>query len=328
MDASQSKRQRAAASQSKRQRAAFARLLAAAGLTLAAGCATAGSTFRSGVGDTYLAHPPYYAGARLVAEQVGPVGHLPIAFQRGAAQAPIFDPRDGAGTPMGKLLGTMNAYLDSLSTASGLSVRLTEGGSVSAVTHAATRQPPDVQFGCITEGNLPGEDCAARGDSALGRGDQQRMRLAVGRPATEWVSWIRDVARDNHVRHVLVLTLEVGQYLPRQVGWRGDKEVELGTGYVTRLPWLTSLETPVSVLQLTGALVDTTGRALRIGAEGILAVRTRLAISALGGQELLRDEHVEQALSSRREDLPGQPLAWKIALRQLLTQLTARPELL
>lgn len=294
--------------------------------TALGGCATTGSTFRSGVGDTYLAHPPYYAGARLEASSVGPIGHLPIGFQRGAAQSPIFDPRDGTGTPMGALLGEMNAYLDSLSAATGVSVRLVEGGSVSTVTHAATRQPPDVQFGCITEGNLPGEDCAARGDSALGRGDQ-RMRLAVGRPAPEWVSWIKDVARDNHVGNVLVVTLEVGQYLPRQVGWRGDKEVELGTDHVARLPWLTSLETPVPVLQLTGVLVDTTGRAARIGAEGILPVRTRLAISALGGQELLRDEHVEAARSLRREDLPGQPLAWRVALRTLVAQLTGSPGL-
>ena len=299
------------------------RTLATLTLVAAAACATAGSTFRSGVGDTYLAHPPYYAGAHPTVLNGGPLGHLPIAFQRGAAQAPIFDPREGAGTPIGDLLSEMNAYLDSLARASNLSIRLVEGGRVSAVTHAATRVPPDVQFGCITEGNLPGEDCAARGDSALGRGDQ-RMRLAVGRPGSEWVSWIRDVARDNHVSHVLVLTLEVGQYLPRQVGWRGDKEVELGTKYVARLPWLTSLETPVPVLQLTGALVDTTGRALRIGAEGILPVRTRLAVSALGGQELLRDEHVKEARSLHRDDLPGQPLAWQVAVQNLVAQLTGR----
>jgi hypothetical protein len=83
----------------------------------------------------------------------------------------------------------------------------------------------------------------------------------------------------------------------------------------------------VPVLQLTGVLVDTTGRAARIGAEGILPVRTRLAISALGGQELLRDEHVEAARSLRREDLPGQPLAWRVALRALVAQLTGSPGL-
>jgi hypothetical protein len=293
---------------------AHAALLAAAALLGA--CASAGSTFRSGVGDTMLAHPPYYAGAA-VDPSAGRAGHLPIAYQRGAAQAPIFDPRDGADTPVGRLLGEMNAYLDSLS----IGPRLVEGGQVSAVAHAATRQPPDVQFGCLTEGNLPGEDCAARGDSALGRGDQ-RMRLAVGRPSAEWTAWMRDVARENRVDRVLVVTLEVGQYLPRQTGLRGDKEVELGTGNVARLPWLTSLETPVLVLQLTGALVDTTGRAIRIGAEGFHPVRTRLAVSGVGGQALLKDADVEAARTVRREDLAGQPLAWRVALGSLVAQLT------
>lgn len=294
-------------------------------LVLLAGCATTGATFRSGVGDAMLAHPPYYAGVSRAASLGGrsSIGHLPIAFQRGAAQAPIFDPRDNANTPVGKLLVEMNSYLDSLTAASQLSRRMVDGGSASAVSHAATRQPPDVMFGCLTEGNLPGEDCVARGDSALGRGDQ-RMRLAVGRPAAEWKDWIRDVARDNGTDRVLVVTLELGQYLPRQVGWRGDKEVELGTGNVARLPWLTSLETPVFVLQLTGAIVDTSGRAVRIGAEGFHAVRTSLGISALGAQTLLRDEDVESARRLRREDIEGQPLAWQVALRNLTAQLTGR----
>ncbi len=305
----------------QRSASAFASVV----LVMLAGCATTGSTFRSGVGDALLTHPPYYAGASRAASlgASSSVGHLPIVFQRGAAQAAIFDPGAGANTSTGKLLVEMNAYLDSLTSAIQLSKRLVEGGTVSAVSHAATRQPPDVMFGCLTAGNLPSEDCAARGDSALGRGDQ-RMRLAVGRPASEWIAWMRDVARDNATDRVLVVTLEVGQYLPRQVGWRGDKEVEMGTGHIARLPWLTSLETPVLVLQLTGAIVDTSGRAVRIGAEGFHAVQTPLLASSLGAQKLLRDEDVAAARAVRREDIPGQPLAWQVALRNLTAQLTGK----
>jgi len=290
-------------------------------LSVVAGCATTGATFRSGVGDAHLEHPPYYAGTARPTQLEGQrIGRLPVAYQRGAAQAPIFDPRDEASSPIRALLGEMNAYLDSLAAGTGLGVRLVEAGQITA---AATGQPPDVQFGCLTEGNLPGEDCVQRGDSALGRGNQ-RMRLAVGRPASEWTSWMRDVAREKSVDRVLMLTLEVGQYLPRQVGWRGDKEVELGTAHVARLPWLTSLETPVLVLQLTGALVDTTGRALRIGAEGFLPVRTSLAVSSLGAVQLLRDADVQAARTLRRTDLEGQPLAWQVALANLVVQLTGR----
>ena len=47
-------------------------------------------------------------------------------------------------------------------------------------------------------------------------------------------------------------------------------------------------------------------------------------MSSIGGQEILRDEDVAQVRTLRREDLPGRPLAWQVALRQLLAQLTGR----
>ena len=139
---------------------------------------------------------------------------------------------------------------------------------------------------------------------------------------------MRELMSGAGVARALVITLEVGQYLPRQTGLRGDKDVELGTGHVARLPWLTSLETPVTVLQLTGALTKPDGQAIRIGAEGIVAHRTRLLVSSVGGQEVLRDEDVAAVRTLRREDLPGRPLAWQVALRHLVSQLTGRPELM
>lgn len=303
-----------------RARAALAAIASlAAAVVMTSACASTGATFRSGVGDAYLEHPPYYAGARAGAEGAARVGHLPVAFQRGASQPAVFDPRAGDGSATAQFAEELTAYLDSL----GASARLVEGRKVSAVSHRATQVPPDVHFGCAPPGLVPGEECAERGDSALGRG-RQTMRLAVGRPSAEWTAWMRDVMRDVGVERALVVTLEVGQYLPRQKGWRGDKIVELGTGRVEELPWLTSLETPVMVLQLTGVLADQDGRAVRIGAEGVLAKRTRLTISGIGGQELLTDEDVERARTLRRDDLPGRPLAWKVAMRELVTRLTGR----
>ena len=51
------------------------------------------------------------------------------------------------------------------------------------------------------------------------------------------------------------------------------------------LTWLTSLDDPVQVLQLTGVLVAPDGRVLRVGAEGVLARRTGMAASMAGAQE-------------------------------------------
>ena len=282
--------------------------LALALLLPAAGCATTGATFKSGVGDRFLEHPPYYAGS--VPAGTTPVGHLPIAYQRGGSQSPIFDPENGAGTPVAALLAEMNAYLDSL----GVSTRLRPASAQSGTA-------PDVMFGCEVDAS---GDCAERDDdTALGR-KGQTMRLAVGRPSESWVTWAGSAMDAGNVPNTIVITLEVGQYLPRQKGFVGHKEVELGTGHVVSLPWLTSLETPVSVLQLTGARIGRNGQAVRIGAEGLLARRTPFAVSALGAQALISDEDVEKVRTARRDDLPGQPLVWQAALRTLVTQLAGR----
>jgi hypothetical protein len=277
--------------------------------------ACAGATLGSGVGDAFLDHPPYYAGAGpRSTDRTGDTGHIPIAYQRGAAQAPIFDP--SVTDDMAALLADMNAYLDLLA----VSKRLVEGGKVSAVTHAATTRPPDVQFGCVTRTGATDDDCALDGDTVLGR-EQQRMRLAVGRPSQEWTLWMDQVMTDQGVDRVLVITLEVGWYLVRQRGFLGHKELELGTSHVAELPWLTSLETPVAVLQITGALVGPEGKAVRIGAEGLLHRRTGMGISAFGAEALVSDEDVRRLRSARREDLPGEPLVWRVGLRTLVTRL-------
>ena len=105
---------------------------------------------------------------------------------------------------------------------------------------------------------------------------------------------------------VLVITLELGQYWPRQKGLSLSKEVRLGTGYSASVPWLTSLEKPVAVVQLTGALVGRDGRAIRIGAEGLMAKRSNIVLSSIGGQMLISDEDIEKLRTLRRDDLPGQ----------------------
>lgn len=290
-------------------------------LLLTAACATTGATWGSGVGDALIEEPPYYAGAAMtiVGRDTGRIGHLPVAFQPGATQPAQFDPRSGDGTPLAALVESMNTYLETL----GTTTPLVEELRVSAVARDATRVPPDVRFGCFTEHGVPGNDCAERGDSALGRGTQL-MQLSVGRPSKEWIGWINEVAMAQQVDRVLVVTLEIGDYLMKQEGLLGRKVLELGTGHRASLPWLTSLETPVSVLQLTASLVDRQGKAVRIGAEGFYARRTRLVVSSFGAQELIRDEDLVAAATARREDLPGAPLAWQVAMRELVSRVTGR----
>jgi hypothetical protein len=68
-------------------------------------------------------------------------------------------------------------------------------------------------------------------------------------------------------------------------------------------------------------LADREGKAIRIGAEGLLARRTDLAISALGTQALITDADLQALMSARREELPGQPSTWRVGLHTLVTRL-------
>jgi hypothetical protein len=271
-----------------------------------AACATAGATLNSGVGDRLMDEAPYYAGRWGVARDAR-VAHLPISYQRGAAHEAIFDPEGGPGTPVAELLREMNAYLDSL----GVSSRL--------VGEIPRRGVPDVQFGCE---QTPHGECASE-SRAVSVAGKPWMRLAVARPSERWIAAARGAMDDAGADYALVITLEVGQYWAHQRNFRGDKEVRLGTGHVQRVPWLTSLDQPVQVLQLTGALVGRDGRAVRIGAEGLLARPTPLLASAIGAQGLIGDEHVRRLRTSRRTELAGEPLVWQVALENLVAELTA-----
>jgi hypothetical protein len=51
-----------------------------------------------------------------------------------------------------------------------------------------------------------------------------------------------------------------------------------------------------------------------------------LLVSSIGGQELISDEDVQQARTARRQDLPGEPLVWQVALRHLVAQLTGKQD--
>ena len=283
------------------------------------GCATTGATFRSGVGDSFPDRPPYRAGSAVTSTD-GRIAILPIAYQRGASQADIFDPSSAPTSPISALLTEMNAYVDSLTRAA--------GGTTVVRIAAPNGTPPDVQFGCVPDAAGGCADPSAPGPVVRNsEAEQPRMRLAVGRPSPEWSVATRAALDARGAQHALVLTLEIGQYWVTKSGWVNRKSIALGTNYSVPLPWLTSLETPVSVLQLTGALMGRDGLAVRIGAEGMLARRTPLVVSGMGAQALISDDDVQQLRTLRRDDLPGRPLAWQAALRQLIADLSAMPEL-
>lgn len=121
---------------------------------------------------------------------------------------------------------------------------------------------------------------------------------------------------------VLELQIDLAPQWIHQRNLEGAKEVRLGTGHTQSLPWLASLDTPVYVLQLTGAVLDADGKILRSGGEGLWAVPTPFHASILGAQNLMGEEDVERIRTQLvRNDVPGSPLVWRMALRELLSQL-------
>jgi hypothetical protein len=283
----------------------FARVAPIASLVVTLS-ACAGSTVGSGVGDRMLEEPPYYAG-RLLPITERSFAVTPIGYQRGAAQSPIFEPEGDDGGELAALLRDMNAFLaDSLR----VGVTITDA-------RALPGRAVDVMFRCETD---TFDDCAFPEDGA---GPQ--MRLAVARPSQEWADALATSLDRAGATYALVITLEISDYWTYQRNFRGSKEVRLGTDNRVDVPWLTSLETPVSVLQLTGAVIDREGRAVRIGAEGLLARRTSIVVSAIGGQQLISDEDIATLRTQRRDDRAGAPLAWQVALRALVEGLIGEP---
>lgn len=284
------------------------RLLAATLLLLVLGCFSKTMTWAPGPRDRAFEHPPYYvnypADIREAAQRPNRVGYYAAWYQSGGV--PFLSPKSGADTPVGKLLADMNAYLDSLAD----SLRLVPLGVAKT---ARPFIPPDVRFGC----ERGPDGCAATNGARV-------MRLGMDLPSSQWTGAHYPVLDSAGAGQALLIVLEVGNYWVAQTNLRGSKAVELGSGYVVPVPWLTSLDSPVSVLQLTGALVGRDAKAIRLGAEGIFARRTPFKLSALApGSELtIRNEDVQEAASLRRDDLAGQPLAWRVALRTLVVQLS------
>ena len=64
---------------------------------------------------------------------------------------------------------------------------------------------------------------------------------------------------------------------------------------------------------------------MRAGAEAFLHQDTPFWAQMLDVKQLTDDNTMQAVLNHTREDLPGEPLAWKVALHHLLQQLTRRP---
>jgi hypothetical protein len=133
-------------------------------------------------------------------------------------------------------------------------------------------------------------------------------------------------AKEHDLDFLLLMTVEPTYYVadgPRV----GRRHLNVGTQHRHRLPLGVSKGDCWGVVQVAAILMNRDGEVVRIGAEGIIAAGSALARGgALAG--LFPDFSVQEiearATSATRDDLPGSPPAWQVAVHQLLMQVTGR----
>jgi hypothetical protein len=160
--------------------------------------------------------------------------------------------------------------------------------------------------------------------------DQPIMALYFRNASQEWRDRSIAESTENNVEASLYITVGFSEYFIRQKDWSVKKELVLGTGHRIPVKWLTSLDDPVEVIQITGALMDENGKIYRAGAEGIIAAKTASFFqSIIGLRNTLTDDAVSAITTDlRREDLPGKPLNYKVALQNLVATLLDRKDLI
>ncbi len=268
-------------------------LLAIAFASATVGCA--GWVFSTGHS---LSRAPYYKTfGDTINPQEGGVGHFPVVLHTDVA---VRNPWDRLGGPQ-PLLNEIDSYLDSL------------GWSAPLV---ATSLPAK---------GAPVVDVRSSEESAL-EDHSPPMMLSITKPGAGWRDALRQIADEANVEYVLCLSLGLSEYSIRNKGVF-SKEVELGTGYTMPISWTSEIEKPVKVLHIKGMLLDREGNIVRAGAEGITGKDAPFLISLFDLETTISSAEARRLLNEvRRVDLPGQPVAWKVATQNLVAQLLMRNE--
>jgi len=207
------------------------------------------------------------------------------------------------------LLEALNRHLATLEWARPHDIELPEDGA------------PQVYVGSADGEHAP----AAAAMEMDGLDERAPMIIHLQFPSKAWRQAAGTVLADQGAQGAVVLTLGFSEF-PKSYKGTFRKRVVLGTGYETDIRFLSPELEPVHVLYVTGALVDLEGKVIRAGAEGILSEDAPFWAQSIGAQKEIDTDMVLRLLEEeRREDLPGHPLTWQVALENLLAQLLGEP---
>lgn len=263
--------------------------------------------FRSST-QVVLDKPPYVHGRGMEIESQGfKLGHLPVVMDRRSEDPRTKETWDALLSAMGQFLEDKgwSAPLDPID--------------------MPIKEAPD-----IFVGHEDMFDAPISGASYSDEDEIPPMVLYALNGSESWKARASEIAEASGVDGILFLTVGLTEYLIRQKTILGKKELALGTGYSVPVKWLTSLEDPIDVLHVAGALLDRTGKIIRFGAEGIVSAEPASFFeSIISLRNSISDETIRMLITDkRREDLDGNPLSYRVAFQNLIAQLLQRQSLI
>lgn len=234
--------------------------------------------------------------------------YLPAAIDAMTREEFFYEGREQALQP---LIEAINGYLDSLSL-------------VSALPPATL---PETGAPYLFVGSS--ESVIAPPSSEMLREPHDKyppMVMHLGKPGKSWKAALEQTLGEAGADYTLVFRIGFNEY-PKADKGLFKKKVVLGTGYEPEIRFLSGEPEPVEVLQVTGLLLDRKGNVVRAGAEAFLYEDSPFWVQVLGARTSIDDRTLSRSVTGiRRDDLPGRPPAWKVAMYHLIRQLTRLPQ--
>lgn len=235
--------------------------------------------------------------------------HAPVMLDEKMTEEFFYQGREQVLQP---LLQEMNIYLDSLDWSQTLTEPLPKSGK------------PYLFVGSSEAASAPPVTMMMREDHDM----YPPMALYLEKPAKDWKKAYQELMSKGEGEYSLHIWVGLTEY-PKANKGVFKKKVVLGTGYEREIRFLSAVDKPVEVLQVTGILLNKEGAVIRAGAEGFLHEDSPFWVQALDAGTTVDDNAINKLFDEqRREDLPGSPLAWRVALYNLMEQLTQRPRIM
>ncbi len=150
------------------------------------------------------------------------------------------------------------------------------------------------------------------------------MIIYLEKPGDDWKVAASNTAAEYKAEYLMRIWVSFAQY-PKADKGLVKKKVILGTNHEEEIRFFSAEDKPVEVLQISGYLADNKGNIIRAGAEGVIHNDTPFWLQVLDVEELIDDKTITRLLEKeRRKDLPGDPLALDVALKNLIAQLLDR----